>query len=251
MGFQVVISSKHTQLSSDTFCPGPGECDTQTWGSGGEFQDGDTDTWEDAALPCRCPGSGSPWPEVPVHGVVHQLGKLPPGTGGTVLNPARTASAGVQPPTGWRLVPDPRCHHSPPRLCRAAQKPTGRSKRAPICSPITILSMCGARRVPLRAAGLITLGLLWSGFAIFSSFPKRGGQAGARTDHFPGQEHRRDLAAGRSGRCHLRRAVCLQSTATFCLLPSEMKLHDAGAITGKHFCHLRRYPQLYGLLNVN
>lgn len=70
-------------------------------------------------------------------------------------------------------------------------------------------------------------------------------------DDFPGQEHRWNLTASRRTLCHLCRAVCLQSTATFCLLPSEMKLHNAGTITGKHFCHLRWYPQLYGLLNVN
>ena len=95
----------------------------------------------------------------------------------------------------------------------------------------------------LQAMRFIALWLLLTEFPHFSS-PEAVLQ-------FPWAAMCTELAADRRTRSHLCRAVCVQSTAIFCLLPSAMRRRDAGTIRGKCFCHLHWYPQLRGLLNVN
>lgn len=161
MGLQIITSSKHTRYPVMYFTQALGSVDalgeTQAqcprggvsgWGHRGA---GGCCPW------CRYPGAGSPRPEVPVHWLACQLWKLLPSIEGMVVIPARKPSAGVQPAAGAQvpLQSQPRCR--PPWLCGTARpevlqshRNTGISKRAPICSLITIPlhALCPQRSPP-------------------------------------------------------------------------------------------------------
>lgn len=241
MGFQTITHSKCTQSPVMYFTQASGS--VCVWGepqpqcSRGDCQGGDTGGKDDAACDAHTPAWVVPGWRCPSFHPVSKGRSLP----------RPSPSAGVQPAAGGSPAAT---HHSSTGQqglrAAAAQNHTGVSKRAPMCSLITI----PYRYLQHSSLGRLSCDCHGLSFPHFLLSP--GSDPGWCTHgHLRRQECHRELTAGRSAPCHLHPAVCLQSTVTFCLLPSEMKLHDAGTITGKHFCHPRQHPQLYGLLNVN